>query len=227
MANHLDLEEQEQIDQLKHFWNTWGTLISSVLLLVFGSIAIWNGYQYWQNRQAMQAAAVLEALHTAVQAKDEAKLEQAFKDVREQYASTNQSVLAGLQAAQAWQAQKNTAKAEEALQWVSQSGADEGHKAIARLRLAGLLIEKKAYDEALKQLSFAVPTAFEGIVADRQGDIRMLQEKPEQALEQYRKAYDKLENNPEYRRLVEFKLNALGVQPAKASVATAGQGVAG
>ena len=24
MAKHLDLEEQEQIDALKHFWNTWG-----------------------------------------------------------------------------------------------------------------------------------------------------------------------------------------------------------
>ena len=23
--NHLDLEEQEQLDQIKHFWNTWGT----------------------------------------------------------------------------------------------------------------------------------------------------------------------------------------------------------
>ena len=160
MANHLDLEEQEQIDQLKHFWNTWGTLISSVLLLVFGSIAIWNGYQYWQNRQAMQAAAVLEALDSAVLAKDEAKLEQAFKDVREQYASTNQSVLAGLLAAKAWQDQKNATKAEEVLQWVNQSGADEGHKTIARLRLAGLLMEKKAYDEALQQLSFAVPAAF-------------------------------------------------------------------
>lgn len=227
MANHLDLEEQEQIDQLKHFWNTWGTLISSVLLLVFGSIAIWNGYQYWQNRQATQAAAVLEALDTAVIAKDEAKLEQAFKDVREQYASTNQSVLAGLLAAKAWQDQKNAPKAEEVLQWVSQSGADEGHKAIARLRLASLLVEKKAYDEALQQLSFAVPAAFEGIVADRQGDVRILQDKPEQALEQYRKAYDKLADNPEYRRLVEFKLNALGVQPAKASVATTGQGAAG
>ena len=71
------------------------------------------------------------------------------------------------------------------------------------------------------------PLPFEGIVADRQGDVRILQDKPEQALEQYRKAYDKLADNPEYRRLVEFKLNALGVQPAKASVATAGQGVAG
>ena len=51
MANHLDLEEQEQLDQLKHFWNTWGTLISTLLILVSGSLVAWNGYQYWKNSQ--------------------------------------------------------------------------------------------------------------------------------------------------------------------------------
>ena len=70
MANHLDLEEQEQLDQLKHFWNTWGTLISSVVLVVAGSAAAWNGYQYWQNRQATQAAALFDAVDVAARSGD-------------------------------------------------------------------------------------------------------------------------------------------------------------
>ena len=37
MATHLDLEEQEQLDQLKHFWNTYGTLITWVVLLAAGA----------------------------------------------------------------------------------------------------------------------------------------------------------------------------------------------
>jgi hypothetical protein len=28
MAKHLDLEEQEQLDQLKHFWKQYGNLIT-------------------------------------------------------------------------------------------------------------------------------------------------------------------------------------------------------
>ena len=40
MATHLDLEEQEQLDQLKHFWNQWGTPITSVLVVVLGSFAV-------------------------------------------------------------------------------------------------------------------------------------------------------------------------------------------
>lgn len=39
MANHFDLEEQEQIDQLKHFWNSWGTLITGVLVVIFLGLA--------------------------------------------------------------------------------------------------------------------------------------------------------------------------------------------
>ena len=62
MANHLDLEEQEQLDQLKHFWNNWGTIISFVLVVVFGSVAAWNGYQFWQNREALHAASLLNAI---------------------------------------------------------------------------------------------------------------------------------------------------------------------
>ncbi|WP_291518642.1 tetratricopeptide repeat protein, partial [Acidovorax sp.] len=70
MAKHLDLEEQEQLDQLKHFWNTWGALISSVVIVVAGSVAAWNGYQFWQNRQASQAAALFESVDVAVRSGD-------------------------------------------------------------------------------------------------------------------------------------------------------------
>jgi predicted negative regulator of RcsB-dependent stress response len=53
-TQHLDLEEQEQLDQLKHFWNTYGNLISALLIAVFGSFAAYNGYQYWQRRRCGQ-----------------------------------------------------------------------------------------------------------------------------------------------------------------------------
>ena len=36
MAAHLDLEEQEQLDELKHFWKTYGNLITWALIVVLG-----------------------------------------------------------------------------------------------------------------------------------------------------------------------------------------------
>ena len=96
MANHLDLEEQEQLDQLKHFWNTWGTLISSLLIVIFGSVAAWNGYQYWQNRQGSQASALLDAIEIAVQTGDQPRVKQIFSDIQNKYASAVQAGQAGL-----------------------------------------------------------------------------------------------------------------------------------
>ena len=42
MATHLDLEEQEQLDQLKAFWKQYGNLVSWVLIVVLGGYAAWK-----------------------------------------------------------------------------------------------------------------------------------------------------------------------------------------
>lgn len=219
MANHLDLEEQEQLDQLKHFWNTWGTLISAALVLVFGSLAAWNGYQYWQARQAVQASALLEAVEVAARAGEAERLEQAFTDIRNKYASTLQAAQAGLLVAKVAHEQGRTDNAKAALTWVAGQAADDGYRAMARLRLASVLMGQEAYDEALSQLSAAFPPEFEALAADRKGDIKALQGKKPEAIAEYERAHKAFTKNVEYRRLVEFKLNALGVTLPQIAVA--------
>lgn len=221
MAHHLDLEEQEQLDKLKHFWNAWGTLISSVLVVVFGALAAWNGYQYWQNRQAFQASALSEAVEAAVVAKDQARMEQAFGDIKSRYAGTSQAGLSGLMVGKALVEAGNLDGAKAALAWVADNASDAGHKALARLRLAGVLVQQQAYDEALKQLSASMPPEFDAVVADRKGDVYALQGKKAEAIDEYNKAYKRFDEGLEFRRLVEAKLNALGVQPQLVAAAPA------
>lgn len=214
MAQHLDLEEQEQLDRIKHFWNAWGTLISSVVIVVFGGMAAWNGYQYWQGRQAMQAAALNEAIEVAVLAKDNARIEQAFADLKSNYGGTTQAGLGGLQAAKALVDAGKLDAAKGILAWVAGNASDEGHKALARLRLSSVLVQEKAYDEALKELAASMPPEFDAVVADRKGDILVQQDKKAEAIAEYTKAYKRFDEGLEFRRLVEAKLNALGVDPA-------------
>lgn len=225
MANHLDLEEQEQLDQLKHFWNTWGTLISAVLAIIFGSFAAWNGYQFWQNREALQAAALLDAVENAGQTGDQNRLEQAFMDIRSKYASTIQAGQAGLIVAKVESEKGNGDAAQVALEWVAGHSSDDGYKALAQLRLVSLLIEKESYDAALQRLSEKFPPEFDAIVADRKGDALLLQNKKQEAIAEYSRSYSSFGDSAEYRRLLEVKLNALGVQPsALASLTAAGAG---
>src|SRR6188474_57294 len=99
MANHLDLEEQEQLDQLKHFWKTYGNLITWVLIAVFGSIAAWNGWHYWERTQAAQASTLYDEVERAALAGDVARVERAFTDIKDKFSRTAYAQQAGLLAA--------------------------------------------------------------------------------------------------------------------------------
>jgi predicted negative regulator of RcsB-dependent stress response len=213
MASHLDLEEQEQLDQLKHFWNTYGNLISWVLIAVFGAIAAMNGWQYWQRTQSARASAIHDEIERSVQSGDMARAEQGFADIKNKYAGTVFAQQSALLLAQAAVETGKPDAAKAALAWVADQASDDGYQAIARLRLASLLVESKSYDEALKQLAGDMPASFAPLVADRRGDILQLQGKKAEAKAEYTKAYQGLDEQSEYRRLLEVKLTALGVDP--------------
>ncbi len=214
MAKPLDLEEQEQLDELKHFWKQYGDPITWALIAVLGAFAAWNGYQYWQRNQAAQASVMYDEIERAVQAGDLTRIDRALADLKDKFGSTAYASQAGLLAARAYYDKGNVEASSTALKWVAGKASDEGYQAVARLRLAGLLLEKKNYDEALQQLSSPFPKDFTALVADRRGDILAAQGKKGEARAEYEKAYKGLDERAEYRRLVEVKLNALGVDPA-------------
>ena len=213
MANHLDLEEQEQLAELKHFWSRYGNIISWVLIVVFGAVASWNGYQYWQRSQAAQAAVMYDEVERAAVAGDVAKLERALGDMKERFGRTAYAEQAALLAARIYHDKGNLDAAKGALAWVAGKASDDGYQAVARLRLSGMLLEAKAYDEALQQLTAPMPSDFNALAADRRGDILLSQGKKAEAKVQYEAAYKGLDERSDYRRIIEVKLNALGVDP--------------
>ncbi len=225
MAKHLDLEEQEQLDELKHFWKQYGDLITWTLLVVLSLFAAWNGYQYWQRSQAAQASVMYDEIDRAVTAGDAARLDRSLADMKERFGGTTYAEQAALLAARAYYDKGNVDASRAALNWVAEKASDPGYQAVAKLRLAAILLEKKAYAEAQQQLSGNFPKDFDGLVADRRGDILMAQGKKADAKAQYEKAWKGLDERDEYRRLVDVKLNALGVDPnmAQAKVALGSQ----
>ncbi len=216
MASHLDLEEQEQLDELKHFWKRWGDLITWVLIIVLGGYAAWMGWQSYQGKQAAQAAALYDTVERAALGGDLALLDRSVKDIEEKFASTTYAQQAALLAARVYNDKDRKADAKKQLAWVIEQSSDEGYQALARLRLAALLVEDKAYDEAKKQLSLKTAEAFAPLMADRLGDLAMLQAQPAEAVQHYKNAWKGFEPNADYRRLVAVKLAALGADPEDA-----------
>ena len=220
MANSLDLEEQEQLDQIKHFWARYGNTITWALILILGAFAAWNGWQYWQRKQAMGASVLYDEIERAVADKDVPRMERAFTDIKDKFASTAFARQGALLAASGLNASGKSDSAKAALAWVVEQNSDEGLQAVARLRLAALALEANAPDDAAKWLEGTVPVEFAGLVADRKGDIHWVKGQKAEARAEFEQSYQLLDEKTEYRQLVEVKLNALGVDP-KAAMSTA------
>jgi len=211
MANPLDLEEQEQLDQIKHFWKQYGNAITWGVIVVLGALASWNLYHYWQQRQASQAAAMFDEVERTVQQADIDKIDRVFTDMKDRFASTTYAQQAGLLVAKHYVNSGKLDAAQSALNWVAEKSSDPGYQAIAKLRLAAVWVEKKDYPAALGLLTGSFPDSFGALVADRKGDVLMLQGNRAAAIAEYEKAYQLFEARTEYRRMVEAKLNALGI----------------
>lgn len=221
MATQLDLQEQEQIDELKAFWKQYGNLITWTLIIALGAYSAWMGWNWWQRDQAVKASAMYEELDRAVQAGDAKRAGSIFNDLKERYPRTLYAPQGGLAAAKVQADKGDAAGARAALAWVAEQGRDDGLQALARIRLAGLLLDEKQYDEALKQLDAAKGTAeFAALAADRRGDVLSAQGKTADAKAAYQAAWAALPTTVEYRQLVEAKLIALGAPPAASAAAS-------
>ena len=220
MASNLDLEQQEQLDELKHFWKQYGNAITWFLIVVMGAYAGWNGYQYWQKQQSTKAAALFDEVERAAASGDIAKLERSWNDMKDRFPGTTYAAQSALLAGKTFQQTDKPDAALAALKWAAESASDDANTQLARLRLANLQIQQKAFDDAAKTLTKPFTPAFAGLALDIQGDLFMAQNKSQEAVKAYTEAWSKLEVNNEYRRLVLAKLNALGADPENAKGAS-------
>ena len=219
MATHLDLEEQEQLDQLKAFWKRYGTLLTWVLIAVLGAYAAWNGWNLYQRDQAEKSGAMFDQLDKAAQAGDADQATRVFADMQSRYPRTAFTEQAGLLAAKV-QLEKNKPDAALAsLAWVAANAAEVEYQTIAKLRAAGILLDQKKYDDALKQLDAATAPEFAALVNDRRGDVLIAQGKPDEAKAAYAKAWQAMDSTVGYRRLIDAKLTALGAAPVEPAAA--------
>ncbi len=211
-----DLEEQEQLATLKAWWKQYGNLLTWLLIIVLGAYAAWSGWHYYQRSQSVQAAQLYEELERAVAAKDNAKVQRAAADMEERFKRTAYAQMAALAAAKTAYEANDAKTAKEQLQWVVEHGRDEDYKSIAKIRLAGILLDEKAYDEGLKLLDGRFSSQFAGLVADRRGDILTAQNKIEEARAAYQLALEKTDEKNPGRQLIQLKLDAIGGASAKA-----------
>ena len=215
MAAHLDLEEQEQLAELKHFWNTYGNLISWALIVVLGAYATWNGWQYWQRNQAAKASALYEEVEKAVLQQDLPRIERSVADMKDKFGSTQFAHQAALLAARSLAEKGKAEQARTWLAWVAADAPETALRELARLRLAALQWDTQSADEALKTLQAPFSSETEPLAADLKGDLLLSKGQNTEAVAAYQQAFKGLPTGSDYRRVVQAKLGALGVEVAQ------------
>ncbi|MEW9580121.1 YfgM family protein [Paraburkholderia sp. DGU8] len=204
-------DEQESVESLKAWWAQWGNATTWIVLVVLVAATGWNGWNFWQRREAAQAAVLYDQVQQAVASGDKARITRAATDMEDKFSRTAYAQMSALGAARALYAAGDEAAAKAQLQWTIDHAKDDEFKQIAKLRMASLLLDDKAYDQGLALLAEPQSDAFKGIVADRRGDLLAAQGKRDDARTAYKLALDSLsKSDSSARQLIQFKLDALG-----------------
>lgn len=213
----LDLEEQEQLDQFKAFWQKYRNLITGVLTAALFAYAAYNGYQWWRNSQALEASRLYETMVGAIAKGDKEQTLRATDDLQKDFARTPYAAMSSLIAARISADAGDGVKALNYLRWAAKNASNDGYLALAKLRLISQLIEQggeKDFAEADQVLKETPITGFEALWLERRGDWYLAQKKNTEARKSYEEAWKKLDQAKEFpedaRRLLRVKLDAVG-----------------
>jgi predicted negative regulator of RcsB-dependent stress response len=204
-----DLEEQEKLAAIKDWWREYGKLVILAVLACALTIAAFQGWRYYRAQQAERAAALFMQLDLAERANEHKKVRDIAAQMIERYGSTAYAPIAALAAAKA---SFNTGELDEArknLAWAAEHAKEDEMRDVARLRLAGVLLDQKKHDEALQVLSAKPLDSYAPLYADLRGDVLAAQGKPAEARAAYQAALEKADPGSPYRRVIELKLDAV------------------
>lgn len=208
-----DLEEQEQLATIKDWWDKWGRLITMAVTAVLVGVAGVQAWRYYTTQQASSASVLYSQLDTADKSNEPKRVYEIATTLATSHGRTPYASMAALRAAKLSAAGNDLAAARQRLQWVLDNTKDDDMRDIARLRLAGVALDEKKPDEALKLLDAQHGAAFDGLYADLRGDILASQDKRAEARAAFQIALEKSEARGTYRQIVQAKLDALGEAP--------------
>ncbi|NWG39442.1 MAG: tetratricopeptide repeat protein [Hydrogenophilaceae bacterium] len=206
----FDLEEQEKLDELKAWWKRWGNAVTIGVAAILFAAA---GYEYWKNHAARQndeAAAYFNRMRQALQAGDKKLAKDTGAVLIDKFSGTAYATRAAMTLATLNARDKDVKSAKAQLEWTIEHTKEAALRDVSRLRLAGLLLDERKYDEALAQLNAAHSDAYAPRFDDMKGDVYLAQGKHEEARAAYSAAFAKLKETSPLRGLVEMKLDSLG-----------------
>ena len=208
-----DLEEQEQISELKAWWEQYGKLVTTLAVIAALASVGWQVWQWYQNKTAGEAGAVYYSLQQAVAEQDAQKARDAAGRLIGDYSGTAYAQLGALLSASVQFAKGDLENAGTQLTWAAEKGVDPALRELARLRLAAVLLQQNETDQALTRLQPVPEGAYKARFEDLRGDVLAAQGKAAEARTAYQAAIESLsaagDEAVTLREVVRIKLESL------------------
>ena len=130
-----DLEEQEQLAELKAWWKQHGNMLVNVLTVASLVVIAWQGWGWYQRSQSGQSSMVYHILQKAVQDKDTQRIKAASGELLEKFSGSTYAPLGALTSAKAFIDAGDAKTAKAQLLWAGHSPGDPSVR-VARLDLS-------------------------------------------------------------------------------------------
>ena len=206
----LDLEEQEQVDELKAYWKKYGNYIIKGAIAFFVMYGLFQGWGYYQTKQSLSASELYQSI-VVLDEKNTKEIMQKSQSLMDDYSGTPYAGRAAILFAKASFAEGLKDKAKEKLEWAASHAKESGTESIALIQLGQILVEGKKYDEALKKVNNVDNEGYLGLSNDLKGDILNAMGKKEDAKKAYQEALKRFGPKDPYARFTQEKLESLGV----------------
>ena len=206
----LDLEEQEQVDELKALWKKYGAYITRGVIAFFVLYGLFQGWGYYQTKQSLGASELYQSIVVLDEKNTKDILEKSQK-LMDDYSGTPYAGRAAILFAKASYLDGNKDKAKEKLDWATSHAKESATESIALIQLGQILVEEKKYEDALKKVNDVENEGYLGLSNDLKGDILNAMGKKEEAKKAYQEALKRFGPKDPYARFTEEKLESLGV----------------
>ncbi len=213
-----DLEEQEQLEELKTWWKLHGAVVTAIVTALSVAVVGWQGWQWWQKSQATQASQLFGGMQQALVQQDVKRVRLLAGELIDKYSGTAYAGMAAMLSGKVLAESGDLKSAQAQFGWAAEKAKDAGLRDLARLRQAIVLVEDKQLDEALKLLAVSPAPTFTARYQEVRGDILVAQGKAGDARQAYENALKALadakkgedQSSGPYREILQVKRDSLG-----------------
>lgn len=207
--------ERDQIEALKKWWKENGRVVSLGLVIGLGSVFGWTSWKAYATAQAEKASALYQQMISRAGARDFARADELAEVLMRDFSDSGYAELTGLVRANSAFARNQLAEARGYLRWVIDTARRPELKAIARLRLARLLLDDGDAAGATALLDAAEPGTLIVAYEELRGDIAFAGSDPKAAAKRYMAALAAEDLSSAGRARIQMKLDDLGLSSAE------------